>query len=300
MVARAFLPGRRPGFTLVELLVVIAIIAVLIGLLLPAVQKIREAAANTQCINNLKQFGLAFINHHQTYNALPGGGRSEQYLPTYSPGWTTGQPLAGQQQNAGWGFQVLPYIEGDNTWKAGSVAAVATPSKLFFCPSRRQPQTVTYNTSFFDANGKLVTAPMTHALCDYAAASGSEYGTGVVRINTDPRGPVSLPDIKDGTSNTIMVGEKSLSRGSLGQVQAGDDAGYTAGWGPNTIRSSTVPPQQDPMTGSTTGFGSQHTGKFNAVFADGSVKSIKYSVTLPIFTALCNIADGQIIPDGSY
>jgi prepilin-type N-terminal cleavage/methylation domain-containing protein/prepilin-type processing-associated H-X9-DG protein len=300
MVVRASLSGRRRrGFTLIELLVVIAIIAVLVGLLLPAVQKVREAAASMQCVNNLKQFGLAFHNHHQTYGFLPCGGRSGQYLPTYSPGWTTGQPLTGKEQMAGWGFQVLPYIEGENTWNAGSVAAVATPSKLFFCPSRRSPQTVTYNTTFFAANGTLTQQSLTHALCDYAASDTENNG--VVRINNyTGLNPVSLSDIKDGTSNTIMVGDKSLGRPNLGQAQAGDDAGYTAGWDLNTIRSSTFQPQQDPLTNTVAGFGSAHTGKFNAVFADGSVKGIKYSVNLTIFTALCTIAGGEIVQDNSY
>src|SRR6476620_4740634 len=126
--------ARRGAFTLIELLVVIAIIAILIGLLLPAVQKVREAAARTQCQNNLKQIGLAFHNHHDTYKAFPTGG-----VGADGPRTMNGtSPATYQTQAWGWAYQILPYIEQGPLYNTTTDATVqATPVPIYFCPSRR-------------------------------------------------------------------------------------------------------------------------------------------------------------------
>src|SRR4051812_6508501 len=130
-------PSRR-AFTLIELLVVIAIIAVLIGLLLPAVQKVRAAAARMQCANNLKQIGLAMHNHESTYGYFPTSGAESAAFGMTGVGFET----------MGWAYQLLPYVEQDNLHKIGETsgpynwnptlgkAMVEVPVKTYLCPAR--------------------------------------------------------------------------------------------------------------------------------------------------------------------
>jgi prepilin-type N-terminal cleavage/methylation domain-containing protein/prepilin-type processing-associated H-X9-DG protein len=279
------------GFTLIELLVVIAIIGVLIGLLVPAVQKVRESAARVQCQNNLKQIGLAFHAHHGAHSFFPSGGWEWWSTPTY----VGGMPAVGAQQQAGWGFQILPYIEGDAVWKGGNAAtdadrirvAMGTPNPLFFCPSRRGPQVITFSfPGFFDGNS------IRCALGDYGASNWE--ATGAVRQYL----PSRIADITDGTSVTLLVGEKRLNLRFLGQAQKDDDTGYASGWDPDTIRQSDMPPAPDfsaPTGDGNRRFGSSHSGVFNAVFADGSVRSLSYSLQLSVFKFLGARSDGQAI-----
>jgi prepilin-type N-terminal cleavage/methylation domain-containing protein/prepilin-type processing-associated H-X9-DG protein len=288
---------RRPGFTLIELLVVIAIIGVLLGLLLPAVQKVRAAAARISCQNNLKQLGLAFHNHHDALGYFPTGG----WDWTTPPNYVNGLPAVGAQQQAGWGFQILPYIEGDNAWRGGgapddyskALVAMAAVNKIFFCPARRSPQTVAYSYP-----GYLGGATTTHALCDYAASNME--GTGVVRQYL----PNRFSDITDGTSQTLLLGDKRLNLAQLGQAQADDNEGYTCGWNEDTIRWTNQAPQPDyfgaPGLYGGKLFGSSHTGQFNVVFADGSVRALSYSISLNVFRCLGDKADGQVIDGSEY
>jgi prepilin-type N-terminal cleavage/methylation domain-containing protein/prepilin-type processing-associated H-X9-DG protein len=282
---------RRCAFTLVELLVVIAIVGILIGLLLPAVQKVREASFRAQCQNNLKQIAIAFHNHHGTLGYFPTGGWGPNYAPTY----VNGVPAVGRQQQAGWAFQILPYIEAENTWKAGPVAAIGTTNKIFFCPTRRTPQTVTIGDNYLPP---LTGKPIAHALCDYAASNRG--GTGVVRQYN----PTRFNDVLDGTSNTLLVSEKRLNRAFIGQPQQDDNQGYTAGWNYDTMRKTTRPPAPDYFDnrgGDGQGlFGSSHQNGINALLADGSVRSISYFVSGKTFQYLGDEADDHTIPPDAY
>jgi prepilin-type N-terminal cleavage/methylation domain-containing protein len=274
------------GFTLVELLVVIAIIGILIGLLLPAVQAAREAARRTQCLNNLKQLGLAFHNHHDQYRFFPSGGWNWDTPPTYQHG----TPDVGADQRAGWAFQILPFVEATNTWRAGAEVAVGQPLAQLFCPSRRGPQTVTTIDHYLPPihGGRVI-----HALCDYAASNRD--GTGVIRRFI----PHRFGDISDGTSHTLLLGDKRLNLALLGSPQEDDNEGYTAGWNSDTVRSTEKNPLPD-FTGLGDGddrFGSSHAGIFQVGLADGSTRPVGYSIDGHVFEVLGRINDGQSVED---
>jgi prepilin-type N-terminal cleavage/methylation domain-containing protein len=213
---------RRAAFTLIELLVVIAIIAILIGLLLPAVQKVREAAARTQSVNNLKQMGIAFHAYHDSYGELPHNGTWDYTAWDWGPylgQWTYSLPRPAVTPGCTWAVKILPYIEQQNLLNNWNFT---TPIKVYMDPARSGTG-LSVNQWSGNMDGSIFTAgPVT----DYAANS-MLVGSG---INT--QGPTNAPatgsvwtgqpsgwitfhrkllSITDGTSNTFMVGGKALA-----------------------------------------------------------------------------------------
>lgn len=320
---------RRSAFTLIELLVVIAIIVILIGLLLPAVQKVREAASRIKCANNLKQIGLAVHGYHDTNNELPPQGT-----------FVVGQPFASYSIHS----RILSYIEQSNLFQfvdlaaAWSSQAVVTQQRIpiYMCPSEKKDQPVT------------TTSPPTYPT-NYAASVGNwlafdptngQNGDGAFGVNAHR----NLGSISDGLSNTLGFGEVKAYQPALrnsgvpnGQnvpppVNPTDVAGYGGGFADNWSHvawvngevlqsgcTTTFPPNTviPYSTGgvnydidftaqrlgmSTTlqtylvvGTRSYHTGGINTLLMDGSVRFVTNSISQATWRAVGTRAGGEVL-----
>jgi len=307
---------RRHGFTLIELLVVIAIIAVLIGLLLPAVQKVREAAARAKCQNNLKQLGLAMHNHHDAVGVMPWG-RSKGALD--SPSWAVIILPYIEQQSIyarfldpninGTSFPMIvrgtnPMVTTHNLIRGQWVdsGVMQTPVSVFNCPSREF-------RVVREQDGNSVTAGIAS---DYGVNYGSgtttaEQNNGAFEFSCGDCGSGrKLLDLADGTSNTLLIGEKHVSITGLGVFDAttGADQDFSiyssqpSKWSFVTGRKAgiNVPLAISPSDLFANQFGSWHSAVVQFAFGDGSVRGIRSSTPGSTLGLLSAKDDGQPIP----
>ena len=295
------MPVRRRAFTLIELLVVIAIIAVLIGLLLPAVQKVREAAARAQCQNNLKQLGLGLHGYHDVNAGLPAGYIASMSYPATGPGW-------------GWATYLLPHVEQDNlsrqldlTKPVETQAGIRQVLKVHLCPSDQPPASAFAVTDAGMATVCLA-GPSSYAATVGDDASDVDAATGNGLFYRNSR--VRFTDITDGTSNTVMLGDRAWSdtRGIWAGVPTDSvcRAGPTNPWTTTTgagqaltlVHNNWVNIKTD-ADGGLDDFSSKHPGGVNVVMADGSGRFVR-SITADgaerkAFWALGTRAGGEVV-----
>jgi prepilin-type N-terminal cleavage/methylation domain-containing protein len=318
---------RRQAFTLIELLVVIAIIAVLMGLLLPAVQKVRESANRTACQNNLKQMGLALHQYHDINGCFPSG--YLHVLPaTNGPPGGNALPvidgklhrptLANTSPGWGWAALLLPYLEQNNlAANVGYTSAVDDPSNasarttvlsIYTCPTDRQTGVFSVQ-HVFTGHSLGDAATNSYAACwgDWIPVQESPW-TGMFSMNSRTR----IQDITDGTSMTIALGERAALFAQTpwagaftnGSVRTTPDApvfGSQIDSAPVMTlariggRKALNDPYSEPYD-----FFSPHFKLVNFVFADGSVHALTSTMDLVALRGLATYASGEVIDASTF
>jgi prepilin-type N-terminal cleavage/methylation domain-containing protein/prepilin-type processing-associated H-X9-DG protein len=326
----------RHGFTLIELLVVIAIIAVLIGLLLPAVQRVREAANRMSCTNNLKQIGLALLNYENTYGTFPPGHECHKYNGRGATDGDASHPY----YFSNWAIQLLPFLEQEALYRQYDNKVVNTDAnnqvvretfvKVYACPSdlnakqllrpssypNRGPTGVSYMTGSYRGMGGVDCDgvnnwggyPSEEIALRQLSGCGSSRGLLHSVDDWSGLGSERMADITDGTSNTLAVGERS-TRTTVGRgtFWANSFNLYSLSGAYNS--SATLLNDYDacvavvapPGSGADSapckyGWGSFHPGVINFVFCDGHVGTISTNINMTTFSALATIGGNEVLP----
>ncbi len=296
--------GARRGFTLIELLVVIAIIAILIGLLLPAVQKVREAAARSQCSNNLKQICLAVHSYHDANGVFPvSAGPGLGLVAPFEDAWS-------------WLARILPYVEQGSLYSACNIptatiqanpAAIATPVKTYLCPSddvyAGQPGTTsqagkpTGMTSYRGVCGDnwscglyAYTPPGTTNNDGLDGGNGIFYRTDGLKPHSYSHPALRMTDITDGTSNTFMVGEGIADMNSFTSWCFFNDVTATCAIPLNVAYNGTPGDYCNNYS-----FRSRHSNGANFAFADGGVQFISNGIDLTTYRYLATYTGGEVV-----
>jgi len=283
---------RRRGFTLIELLVVIAIIAVLVGLLLPAVQKVREAAARMSCSNNLRQIGLAAVQYEHATQKLATNGADTALLPAAGPPPTYGKG----EWNAL--FQFLPYIEQTGIYEDPTVGT-QSGVKLYLCPARGRIQFSTTTATpgpLANLNGPFtdyaINALFDTSVTPVAVGFPGPAAGGFSNAGPSAKNRVSIATVTtiNGTSNTIYAGEKSLGIDGYRTTTSGggnnEENIFSGGW-PGTGRNTTGL-VKDPQLGPSAYWGSPFGSGCPFVFLDGHVTFVAYTVDAVEFRKALN------------
>ena len=315
----------KKGFTLIELLVVIAIIAILIGLLLPAVQKVREAAAKTQCQNNMKQITLAFHNYHNAESAFPsgsfGGGGNTALTGGFTAPWVDSAVCGGcPWGHFSWAVKILPYLEAENLYKQFDFTAPAYASTIFELGKERGPTTNTINKIPSTNMPKGLVCPSAKRTApanefkDYALNSGT--GSCCPERNSFPPNIVSgthngmgwvwsaikIDQVTDGTSNTFLIMEK-LHSSNQSWLDANKGANHfsfvhhpSQGYVSATEPATAQPPNSNFSNNRSAAGG--HSGGIMTSWVDGRVGFIANGINRTTYEAMHSRAGDEVV--GEY